>query len=84
MRRLTYEADPTFAAFETQVSGMLDLLLPPFRDSDRSHLTIAFGLYRRKAQVRRDDGKSSPLTLREAGWQVSKRHREVDQRRTGV
>ncbi|KPQ16382.1 MAG: UPF0042 nucleotide-binding protein [Rhodobacteraceae bacterium HLUCCO18] len=77
------EADPTFAAFETQVSGMLDLLLPAFRDSDRSHLTIAFGCTGGKHRsVAMTEKLASHLA--EAGWQVSKRHREVDQRRTGV
>ena len=62
------EADPTFAAFETQVSGMLDLLLPAFRGQRPQPPDHRLRLYRRKAQVRRDDGKSSPLTLRRAGW----------------
>jgi UPF0042 nucleotide-binding protein len=77
------EADPRFAEFEAQVSSMLDLLLPAFRDSDRSHLTIAFGCTGGKHRsVAMTEKLASHLA--EAGWQVSKRHREVDQRRTGV
>jgi UPF0042 nucleotide-binding protein len=77
------EADPRFAQFEAQVSSMLDLLLPAFRDSDRSHLTIAFGCTGGKHRsVAMTEKLASHLA--EAGWQVSKRHREVDQRRTGV
>lgn len=74
------EADPNHAAFEAKVTGMLDLLLPAFRDSDRSHLTIAFGCTGGK---HRSVAMTEKLAahLAQAGWQVSKRHRDVDQRR---
>jgi hypothetical protein len=59
---------------------MLDLLLPAFRDSDRSHLTVAFGCTGGKHRsVAMTEKLASHLA--ETGWQVSKRHREVDQRR---
>jgi hypothetical protein len=38
-----YRGRSPFSRFATQVFEMLDLLLPAFRDSDRSHLTVAFG-----------------------------------------
>jgi UPF0042 nucleotide-binding protein len=76
------EADPRFAAFATQITEMLDLLLPAFRDSDRSHLTVAFGCTGGKHRsVAMTEKLASHLA--ETGWQVSKRHREVDQRRGG-
>lgn len=76
------EADPRYAAFETGLFEMLDLLLPAFRDSDRSHLTVAFGCTGgRHRSVAMTEKLASHLA--ETGWQVSKRHREVDQRRGG-
>jgi UPF0042 nucleotide-binding protein len=76
------EADPRYAAFETGQFEMLDLLLPAFRDSDRSHLTVAFGCTGGKHRsVAMTEKLASHLA--ETGWQVSKRHREVDQRRGG-
>jgi UPF0042 nucleotide-binding protein len=65
-----------------QMFEMLDLLLPAFRDSDRSHLTVAFGCTGGKHRsVAMTEKLASHLA--ETGWQVSKRHREVDQRRGG-
>jgi UPF0042 nucleotide-binding protein len=76
------EADPLFERFRSQLLDMLDHLLPAFRDSDRSHLTIAFGCTGGKHRsVAMTEMLASHLA--EAGWQVSKRHREVDQRRGG-
>jgi UPF0042 nucleotide-binding protein len=61
---------------------MLDLALPAFRDGDRSHLTVAFGCTGGKHRsVAMAENLASRLA--EAGWQVSKRHRDVDQRRIG-
>jgi UPF0042 nucleotide-binding protein len=75
------EADPRFGTFQTQVFEMLDLLLPAFRDSDRSHLSVAFGCTGGKHRsVAMTEKLASHLA--DAGWQVSKRHREVDQRRS--
>jgi RNase adapter protein RapZ len=72
--------DPRLAPFEAQVRAMLDLLLPAFRDEGKSHLTVAFGCtggqHRSVALV-----EKVASDLAEAGWQVSKRHREVEQRR---
>jgi UPF0042 nucleotide-binding protein len=75
------EGDPNHAPFLAAVTDMLDLLLPAFRDSDRSHLTVAFGCTGGKHRsVAMTENLASRLA--EAGWQVSKRHREVEQRRT--
>lgn len=73
------EADPSFAPFKDQVFDMLGLLLPAFRDSDRSHLTVAFGCTGGK---HRSVAMAEKLSahLAEAGWRVSKRHRDLDQR----
>lgn len=74
--------DPRFDTFEQQIFDMLDLLLPAFSDSDRSHLTVAFGCTGGKHRsVAMTEKLASHLA--NAGWQVSKRHREVDQRRNG-
>jgi UPF0042 nucleotide-binding protein len=74
------EADPRLAPFEAQVREMLDLLLPAFRDEGKSHLTVAFGCTGGKHRsVALTEKLASHLA--EAGWQVSKRHREVEKRR---
>jgi len=76
------EADPNHAPFAASVHGMLDLILPAFRDGDRSHLTVAFGCTGgRHRSVAMTENLASRLA--EAGWQVSKRHRDADQRRIG-
>ncbi len=69
--------DARFTTFRTQVDDMLDLLLPAFREEGKSHLTVAFGC---------TGGRHRSVTLAEitatrlaeSGWQVSKRHRDVD------
>ncbi len=72
--------DPRFAAFQRQVNGMLDLLLPAFREEGKSHLTVAFGCtggrHRSVALA-----EITATRLAESGWQVSKRHRDVDRDR---
>lgn len=73
-------ADPRFETFRGQIDDMLDLLLPAFREEGKSHLTVAFGC---------TGGRHRSVTLAEitatrlaeSGWQVSKRHRDVDRDR---
>jgi UPF0042 nucleotide-binding protein len=62
------EADPRLRRSRPGFE-MLDLLLPAFRDSDRSHLTVAFGCTGRQTPLGRHDGKAglSPCGDRMAG-----------------
>ncbi len=77
------EGDPRLAPFERKLREMLDLLLPAFRDEGKSHLTVALGCTGgRHRSVALAEKLSDDLA--EGGWQVSKRHREVEQRRAPV
>ncbi|MEY1557526.1 RNase adapter RapZ [Yoonia sp. R2331] len=75
-------ADPNFAPFFERVTGLLALLLPAHKDEGRSHLAIGFGC---------TGGQHRSVTMAERvaaslaadGWQVSKRHREMERRAGG-
>lgn len=69
--------DARFAAFEAQVHAMIDLLVPAFREEGKTHLNVAFGCTGGK---HRSVAMAENLAahLAEAGWRVSKRHREVE------
>lgn len=70
-------ADPRFEAFRNQIDAMLDLLIPAFKEEGKSHLTVAFGCTGgRHRSVTLTEITASHLA--EVGWQVSKRHRDVD------
>ncbi len=66
-----------FDTFRAQIDDMLDLLLPAFREEGKSHLTVAFGCTggRHRSVTM---AEITATRLAESGWQVSKRHRDVD------
>lgn len=69
--------DPKYEGFSTKVLDLTSSLLPAFMEEGKSHLTIAFGC---------TGGKHRSVALTEwmakalanKGWQVSKRHRELE------
>jgi RNase adapter protein RapZ len=78
---LHIEADPRFAEFIARVEGLLLMLLPAHLAEGKAHLSIGFGCtggQHRSVAVAEKLGK----VLAEAGWPVSKRHRELERRAT--
>jgi RNase adapter protein RapZ len=72
-------ADPRFDDFISRVEGLLLMLLPAHLAEGKAHLTIGFGCtggQHRSVAVAEKLGKS----LAQAGWPVSKRHREMERR----
>lgn len=71
------EADPRFAPFFAQVHGLVASLLDAFVDEGKASLTIGFGCtggrHRSVALV-----EKLAQALAAGGWQVSKRHRELE------
>jgi RNase adapter protein RapZ len=73
------EADPLFPEFFQKLQDLVLMLLPAQRDEGKAHLTIAFGCtggQHRSVAVAEKLAK----VLAEAGWAVSKRHRELERR----
>ena len=73
------QSDPRFGDFFQRLQGLILMLLPAYRDEGKSHLAIGFGCtggQHRSVAVAELMGK----TLAEAGWPVSKRHRELERR----
>ena len=73
------EADPRFAPFFLQMQDLILMLLPAQLEEGKAHLAIGFGCtggQHRSVAVAEKLAK----VLAEAGWQVSKRHRELERR----
>ena len=70
-------ADPRFGPFNARVSDLVLPLLEGFVAEGKSSLTIAFGCTggQHRSVVM---AETLSKTLAEAGWQVSKRHREIE------
>ena len=75
--------DERFDAFFNHLVGLVELLLPAYVDEGKSHLSIAFGCtggqHRSVAVAER-----LAAEVAQAGWQVSKRHRELERREDAV
>lgn len=72
-------ADPNYAEFFHRLYGLITFLLPAQMAEGKSHLTIGFGCtggQHRSVAVAENLSK----LLAESGWQVSKRHRELERR----
>ena len=73
------ESDPRYAAFIEKTTDLLLFLLPAQVDEGKSHVAIGFGCtggQHRSVAVTEMMAKA----LAVAGWQVSKRHRELERR----
>lgn len=76
-------ADPRFGEFFDRIHALIEMLLPAQIDEGKSHVTIGFGCtggQHRSVAVAEKLAK----VLAEAGWAVSKRHRELERRVTQV
>lgn len=76
------EQDERFEDFFNKVSELVTMLLPAFTDEGKSHLTIAFGCtggQHRSVAI----AEKLANALAASGWQVSKRHRELERRGVG-
>lgn len=73
------ESDPRFAEFFDRIRDLVAFLLPAHIQEGKSHVAIGFGCtggQHRSVAVAEKLAKA----LAEAGWQVSKRHRELERR----
>lgn len=71
--------DAGFAEFFERTRGMIEFLLPAYKREGKSHLTISFGCTggrHRSVAV----AEMLVCSLANKGWQVSKRHRELERR----
>lgn len=74
--------DPRFAPFFAKVKDLVDMLLPAHKDEGRAHLSIGFGCTGGKHRSVMMT-ETLAASLEDAGWRVSKRHRELE-RQDGV
>lgn len=73
------ESDPRFALFFPKLQDLVMMLLPAQMDEGKAHLAIGFGCtggQHRSVAV----AEKLAMVLAEAGWQVSRRHRELERR----
>lgn len=73
------ESDPRFAEFFLRLSDLVLLLLPAHTEEGKAHLSIGFGCtggQHRSVAV----AEKLARVLAEAGWPVSKRHRELERK----
>lgn len=77
------EQDERYQDFFNKVSELVEMLLPAFTEEGKSHLSIAFGC---TGGQHRSVAVAEKLTnaLAASGWQVSKRHRELERRSVGA
>jgi UPF0042 nucleotide-binding protein len=76
-------SDPRHAELIERVMGLLLFVLPAHVEEGRTHLSVGFGCTggkHRSVAVTETIAKA----LAEAGWQVSKRHRELERRTEGL
>jgi UPF0042 nucleotide-binding protein len=75
-------ADPRFDEFFTKLRELVTFLLPAQAEEGKAHIAIGFGCtggQHRSVMVAETLGEA----LADAGWQVSKRHREIEARAAG-
>lgn len=72
-------ADPLFDGFFQKVQDLVLLLLPAYRKEGKAHLSLGFGCtggqHRSVVMV-----EKTAKVLADAGWAVSKRHRELERK----
>ncbi len=73
------EQDARYQEFFERVSGLVAMLLPAFSQEGKSHIAIAFGCTGgQHRSVALTENLANALAA--SGWQVSKRHRELERR----
>lgn len=71
--------DPRYDEFFERVRALVELVLPAHKDEGKSYLSIGFGCtggQHRSVFL----AESLAASLAQSGWQVSKRHRELERR----